>query len=129
LSEWEANRTGDVGIAAVKRIQCSCAGIRVWEYVVQACHHITILHHAANRNVTRARFAVCACVGGAHLDDAAVWERVVLDQHGGFPGELPLERHVVADVAELLLDLAHSLEVSSAVERVAARWSGRVSGV
>ena len=56
----------------------------------------------------------------ADADDAAIGQRVGLHQHRRVFAEALVEVQVVRDVAQLLLDLAHSLEVRRAVQRVAA---------
>jgi hypothetical protein len=48
-------------------------------------------------------------------------ESQLVDEHGGFFRQSSLLRNVVADVAKLLLDLAHSIHVGSAVESVPAQ--------
>ncbi|KAI3478475.1 hypothetical protein L1887_59529 [Cichorium endivia] len=57
---------------------------------------------------------------GADLDDAAVGQRVLLYERCCFLCELLVEVEVVADVAQLLLDLTHRVKVGGAVEGVSA---------
>jgi hypothetical protein len=54
----------------------------------------------------------------ADLDDTAIRKGVVLDQNSGLMGKLGLELKIVANIAELFLDLPHGLEVSCAVESI-----------
>lgn len=56
----------------------------------------------------------------ADLDDATVGEGVRLDQNGGIGRETVLQINVITDVAELLLHLTDSLEVSGTVEGISA---------
>ena len=57
----------------------------------------------------------------AQTDGAAVRNGVRLDKRGGLGRKLLLDPEVVADVAQLLLDLADRLKVGRAVERVPAQ--------
>lgn len=56
----------------------------------------------------------------SNLDDPPVGEGVALDQDCSLLRELVVELKVVRDIAELFLDLAHSLEICCAVEGVPA---------
>ncbi len=56
---------------------------------------------------------------GPHTDDAAVGQRIALHQHRRVLAQPLVQLQVVGDVAELLLDLAHRLEVGGPVQRVA----------
>lgn len=56
----------------------------------------------------------------AHADDTAVGEGVGLDEDRRVFRELLVQFQIVRDVAQLLLDLAHGLEVGRAVEGVTA---------
>lgn len=53
-----------------------------------------------------------------HADDAAVGQRVALDQHCRVLAKALVQFQVVRHVAELLLDLPHRLEVRRPVQRV-----------
>lgn len=56
----------------------------------------------------------------ADADDATIREGVGLDKNGGVFGELLVQLEIVGHVAELLLDLAHGLEVGGTVQSITA---------
>jgi len=82
-----------------------------------------LITHAATLNVDEVRLKQnlrSLETLSTDVDHAAIRQCVLLDEHSGLVGETLLEFEIVADVAELLLDLTDGLEIGGSVEDVAA---------